>query len=91
MSNFFIKNPKELEAQLHQEEKTNKFLELMQFQQNWIQNNMRKGYDFASWIFGDKDSFKTPLEKSFQEEFAIKAKQEFEAAGYIVKDFVITW
>ena len=88
---FTISHPAELQARLHAEVKVNKFNELIEFQKNWIESNMRKGYDFASWVFGDKDFFKTPLEKSFQEEFAIKAKQVFEAAGYIVKDPVITW
>lgn len=88
---FTIPHPAELQARLHAEVKVNKFNELVEFQKNWIETNMRNGYDFASWIFGDSAFFKTPLEKSFREEFEVKAKLLFEEAGYIVKDPVITW
>lgn len=91
MSHFFVKSPKELEVQLHKEEKNNRYLELINLQQAWIEKNMRQGFDFATWVFGDLDFFKTPLEKSFREELAEKAKALFEEAGYTVKDPVITW
>lgn len=82
---------KELQNKVCQTEKENKYKDMVKIQMRFIKEEMERGGHSVIWIFSDREYYTSPLQRMWFEEFANRAKPEFEKKGFFVSGIVVKW
>lgn len=71
--------------------KEEKFSQMVEIQEGFIKENMKKGERQVIWIFSDKEYYNNSLEKTWFEEFANRAETLFVKQGFEIHGIVVCW
>jgi hypothetical protein len=81
----------ELQNKVCQTEKENKYKDMVKIQMRFIKEEMERGGHSVIWIFSDMEYYTNNLQKTWFDEFAMRAKSAFESKGFHVFGVAIRW
>lgn len=86
-----VLNAHQLEHDIHQKLKDEKFDKMLVIQNERIIENMEVGKKSVVWIFSDKEYYHNELESSWFEEFEKIARKIYEDGGFKINGCVVSW
>lgn len=86
-----ITNTHQLECDIQQKLKDEKFDKMLVIQGEKIVESMEVGKKSVVWIFSDKDYYHNELESSWFEEFEKAARKIYEDGGFKISGCIVSW